>query len=79
MDMKRLGEEIAECRDSGFARQIGEVTPGVNIASAPVFGLHKKVIGCIALVGTFPESMIAEFGPKVASISRRDPRNSGLQ
>ena len=47
------------------------MTPGVNIVSAPVFGLHKKVIGCIVLVGTFAESLIAEFGPKVASIARQ--------
>jgi DNA-binding IclR family transcriptional regulator len=71
MDMKRLGEEIDQCRVVGFVQDLGEVTPGVNIVSAPVFGLHRKVIGCIVLVGTFAVSMIAEFGPRVASIARQ--------
>ena len=71
MDMKRLGEEIDQCRDLGFAQDIGEVTPGVNIVSAPVFSLHKKIIGCIILVGTFSERTIKEYGPKVASIAQQ--------
>jgi DNA-binding IclR family transcriptional regulator len=77
MDMGRLRTEMARCRDVGFAQDIGEVTPGVNIVSAPVFGLQEKVIGCIILVGTFPEKTIKEYGPKVASIAQQISRKLG--
>jgi DNA-binding IclR family transcriptional regulator len=71
MDMRRLTEEIAACRRSGFAWDVGEVTPGVSVVSAPVFGLGEKVIGCIILIGTFTEAVIEEFGLKVAGIARQ--------
>lgn len=66
-DMSRLTEEIAVCRRLGFAWDVGEVTPGVSVLSAPVFGIGEKVIGCIILIGTFTESRIKEYGPKVAN------------
>ena len=71
MDMKRLGEEIDQCRDLGFAQDIGEVTAGINMISAPVFGLRERVVGCITLVGTFSECVIAQYGPRVASMARQ--------
>ena len=71
MNMRRLEEEMTRCRDLGFAQDIGEVTAGVNMVSAPVFGLRGNVVGCIILVGTFPECVIAQYGPKVASIARQ--------
>jgi DNA-binding IclR family transcriptional regulator len=37
----------------GFAQDIGEITPGVNVVSAPLFAHHDKIIGCIILIGTF--------------------------
>jgi DNA-binding IclR family transcriptional regulator len=79
MDMGRLRREMAKCRDVRFAQDIGEVTPGVNIVSAPVFGPHEKVIGCIILVGTFAENRIAEFGPKVARVARQVSHKLGAQ
>jgi DNA-binding IclR family transcriptional regulator len=60
--MKLLREELARCRELGFAQDIGEITPGVNVVSAPLFAHHDKIIGCIILIGTFPKSMIEKFG-----------------
>lgn len=71
MDTKRLSEEIATCKDFGFAQDVGEVAPGVTMVSAPVFGLHEKIIGCIILVGTFAEDRIAEYGRRVAGTARQ--------
>jgi DNA-binding IclR family transcriptional regulator len=71
MDMKRLDGEIAECRELGFARDVGEITSGVIIISAPVFTIREKMVGCVILIGTFPASKIEEYGPKVASIARQ--------
>jgi DNA-binding IclR family transcriptional regulator len=55
----------------GYAEDVGEVTAGVNFVSAPVFGVQEKVIGCIILVGSFPESLINQYGRKTADIARR--------
>jgi DNA-binding IclR family transcriptional regulator len=71
MDMKRLKEEIITCRESGFAYETGDVTPGVTVISSPVFGLREKPIGCIGLIGVYPKSRIEEYGAKVASAAKQ--------
>ena len=71
MDPKRLNEEIIRCRRRGFAQDTGEVTPGVNSISAPVFTLREKMLGCVLLIGTFAANKIEAYGPKVASIARQ--------
>jgi DNA-binding IclR family transcriptional regulator len=71
MDMKRLRRDMSECRETGFALDRGGVTPGVNVISAPVFGPHEKLLGCVILIGTFSERRIGEDGPKVVKIARQ--------
>jgi IclR family transcriptional regulator, KDG regulon repressor len=71
VEKKQLMEELTRCRELGFARDVGEVTPGVNVVSAPVFGVGEKLIGCITLFGTFPQRLIDVFGPKVAEVGRQ--------
>ena len=71
LNMKRLREELNKCRQLGYAQDVGEVTTGVNFISAPVFGVQEKIIGCIILIGTFPESLIEKYGPKTADVARR--------
>jgi len=71
MDMKRLKEEITTCRKSGFAYEIGEVTPGVTVISAPVFSPCEKLIGCIGLIGVYSKSKIEEYGTKVANVAKQ--------
>ncbi len=65
-DRKRLERELDQCRGDGFAVDMGELNPGINAIAAPVFGFPEKPIGSIFILGTFPESRIAEWGPKVA-------------
>jgi DNA-binding IclR family transcriptional regulator len=71
LDMRRLRHELPKCRELGFAQDIGEITPGVNVISAPVFGIRERMIGCIVLLGTFPESMIEKYGPEIADTARQ--------
>ena len=71
LNMKRLREELHQCRQLGYAQDVGEVTTGVNFISAPVFGVQEKIIGCILLIGTFPESLIEKYGPKTAVVAER--------
>jgi DNA-binding IclR family transcriptional regulator len=77
IEMKRLREEFARCRESGFAYEIGEVTPGVTVISAPVFGLREKLIGCVGLIGVYPKSKVQEYGGKVASVAKQISRKLG--
>ena len=71
LNMKRLRDELTKCRQLGYAQDVGEITPGVNFVSAPVFGVQEKIIGCIILIGTFAESLIEKYGPKTADGARQ--------
>jgi len=71
LNMKRLRDELTKCRQLGYAQDVGEITPGVNFVSAPVFGVQEKIVGCIILIGTFPEGLIEKYGPKTADVARR--------
>jgi DNA-binding IclR family transcriptional regulator len=71
LNMKRLRDELARCRQLGYAQDVGEITPGVNFVSAPVFGLQEKIIGCIILIGTFEESLIGKYGPRTSEVARQ--------
>ena len=71
LNLKRLREELTKCRELGYAKDIGEVTPGVNFVSAPVFGVEEKIIGCIIVIGTFPESVVDQYGRKTADIAKQ--------
>jgi DNA-binding IclR family transcriptional regulator len=71
LSLKRLRDELTKCRQLGYAQDIGETTSGVNFVSAPVFGVQERIIGCIILIGTFPERMIEKYGPKTADIARQ--------
>ncbi len=71
LNMKRLRDELAQCRQLGYAQDVGEITAGVNFVGAPVFGVEEKIVGCIVLIGTFAESLIEKYGPKTADVARR--------
>jgi DNA-binding IclR family transcriptional regulator len=71
VNMKLLREELARSRELGFAQDIGKITPGVNVVSAPLFAHHDKIIGCLILIGTFQESMIDQYGPKVVHAAKQ--------
>jgi DNA-binding IclR family transcriptional regulator len=77
MDVKRLREEVLRCRRDGFAQDLGEVTPGVHVVSAPVFSHRDKLIGCLILIGTFPEEAMKDYGPKVAEVAKQVSRKLG--
>lgn len=79
MDKIRLREELARCRESGFAQDLGEITPGVNVISSPIFAHRDKLIGALILMGTFPANKIEEYGNKVATIARQISRKLGAE
>lgn len=71
LDTKRLKEDFAKCRQLGFARDMGEVTPGVNVISSPLFAHQGKLIGCLILIGAFAEDRMGAYGTKVAEVARQ--------
>ena len=71
LNKKHLEKELSRCRELGFAKDAGEVTEGVNVVSAPIFGEGERLIGCLILFGTFPVKMIDTFGKKVAEAARQ--------
>ncbi len=62
LDRERLEIELNECREKGFAYDIGELNPGINAVAAPVFNAHEQVAGSLLVIGTFRETQIATFG-----------------
>ena len=77
LDMKRLRHEIVRCQKEGFARDVGEVQPGINAVSAPVFGPVGKIVGALILIGTFLESVIEDHGRSVADTARQISQKLG--
>ena len=63
--------EIEECRVSGFSRDLGGLQPGINAVSAPVFGPKGQIVGCLILMGPFPEALVEENGRKTAEMASR--------
>jgi DNA-binding IclR family transcriptional regulator len=70
LDLKRLKEELQACRQSGFAKDIGGLQPGINAVSAPLFGINAVMMGCVILIGTFPEESADHYGQKIVKIGR---------
>jgi DNA-binding IclR family transcriptional regulator len=71
LSMNRLRDELARCKKSGYAVDPGELQPGINAVSSPVFGVDGNIVGCITLIGTFPQSLIDKYGQKTASIAKQ--------
>lgn len=71
MDMSKLREELEQCRMKGFSYDIGGLQAGINAVSAPIFGPHHRIIGCVILMGTFSEELIAANGEKVTETAKQ--------
>ena len=71
LDRNRLQNEFDKCKQKGYSVDIGEVTPGINFTSAPVFNSNDEITGCVILLGTFPASLIEDYGLKTASIGQQ--------
>jgi DNA-binding IclR family transcriptional regulator len=71
LDMKKLKTELEECRLKGFSQDIGKLQPGINAVSSPIFGPNQRIIGCVILMGTFPEELIEIKGEKVVETAKQ--------
>jgi DNA-binding IclR family transcriptional regulator len=67
----RLSEEIEQCRQDGFAVDMGELNPGINVIASPLFDSQGRLIGSMFIMGTFSESHIREHGSTVAAVAKQ--------
>ena len=77
LDRARLSEELARCRERGFAEDLGEVNLGLNVEAAPVLGPAGVPRGFIEIFGLFREKAVHGFGPLVAEAGRALSRELG--
>jgi DNA-binding IclR family transcriptional regulator len=70
-DQKRLNSELAKCRQTGFAVDLDDMKSGIRALASPVFGPSGKLIGALAVVGTFPEKLSETYGADVAAAAKR--------
>ncbi len=70
LDRDRLMQELAECRENGYATDLGEITNGLNAAAAPVIDLSGRPIGYLLVLGLFTPEATMEYGPLVAEAGR---------
>jgi DNA-binding IclR family transcriptional regulator len=71
VNMERLKEDLARCRELGFAQDIGEVDHRYHCIAAPVFDLHGKIMAAIVVVGVFDQHYIDQYSFKVAECARK--------
>lgn len=74
---RRIELELAQCRKTGFAVDLGEMQVGVHAVAAPVFGLGGKLVGSLAVVGTFPKEFAEKYGREVAKATKEFCKSIG--
>jgi DNA-binding IclR family transcriptional regulator len=71
LNMERLRKELVRCREMGFAQDLAEMDPRYNSVAAPVFGHNGKLVASIVVVGVFDESVVDNYGYKVAECAKK--------
>ena len=69
-DRDRLEQEMARCRRTGFAFDLGDMKAGIHAVASPVFGPGAKLVGSILVLGTFPKHDLEKYGSETAKRAR---------
>jgi len=67
----RLEGEIVQCREDGYAVDMGELNPGINVIASPLFDSQGSLFGSFFIMGTFAELHISEYGSTVKEIAQQ--------
>jgi DNA-binding IclR family transcriptional regulator len=70
-DQERLNGEIKRCRQDGYAVDMGELNPGINVIASPLFDSQGSLIGSMFIMGTFSETYIPEYGSIIADVAKQ--------
>jgi DNA-binding IclR family transcriptional regulator len=76
-DGARLEQELAMCREVGFAADLGDMKAGIHAVASAVFGPSGKLIGSLVVLGTFPKESAAGYGAQVAEAAREFSESIG--
>jgi IclR family acetate operon transcriptional repressor len=72
-DRKRLERELNKCAAQGFTFSAGERLPNSSSLAAPVFGLHKEVLGIISVIGP-SDRLVDSRSKSIAAALLRETR-----
>jgi DNA-binding IclR family transcriptional regulator len=75
-DSLKFKNEIDECRQKGYALELGDIHPGVNVVAAPLLGKSGQPIGYITLAGFFTEIEAHILGPQAVEAVQKIARES---
>jgi DNA-binding IclR family transcriptional regulator len=59
----RLQKDLAQCRSTGFALELGDIQRGVNAIAVPLPDQNSHPIGFVTIVGFFSEEEAMKLGP----------------
>ncbi len=77
VDRQHLLKEIAKCQREGFATDLEETVPGLNVIASPVFGPNQRPIGYIAVLGLASAKAARQSGPLVSEAAKVLSRQLG--
>lgn len=77
LNKARLKKELEQCRQKGFALELGDIQPGVNAIAAPVLDQNGSPIGYITIVGFFTEEVALKLGPLAADAVKVISKETG--
>jgi len=79
LDRLRLQKELGQCRQKGFAEDLGEMNRGLNVVAAPVLGPKRSPIGFIEIFVLFSAKAAHRFGPMVGEAGKALSRQLGVE
>ena len=71
VDMIRLKKDLMNVRQNGYALDQGILLPGITAISSPIFEKRGEIIGCVLLLGVFPDLGETNYGVKVREAAKR--------
>jgi DNA-binding IclR family transcriptional regulator len=76
-DEIRLKQDLALCRRTGFALELGDIQQGVNAVAVPLPDQNNYPIGFVTIVGFFTEEEAWKLGPLVVDAVKTISKEAG--
>jgi DNA-binding IclR family transcriptional regulator len=76
-DKTKLRQDLAQCRRTGFALELGDIQRGVNAIAVPIPDQNKYPIGFVTIVGFFTEEEAMKLGPLAVEAVKTISKEAG--
>jgi DNA-binding IclR family transcriptional regulator len=73
----RLRQDLAQCRRTGFALELGDIQQGVNAVAVPLLDHLNYPIGFVTIVGFFTREEIMKLGPLAVAAVKTISKEAG--